>query len=311
MLNARSKRLYCRLLAAAIALASAFVSAGAGAQDSPQARAAEEFKQGAAAFGIGDYLRAGEAFERAYTLAPHPDALWNAARAFHRLGERARAANLYARYLREAAPGAADRDAATRALAELGPTLGRLDVFARDVSDITIDAAKLEGTSVYVNPGTHEVRGHAGARVVTKNANVDAGGVVSVALMDEAPPPPPPTVTPIATARPIDAVNAPLARKPLSPWFVAVGGGLTAVGAGLTIAFGVDTLNQKSVYDAAPTPANLNLGYPKMVRTNVALAITGGLAALTAGTAFFFVDWSPKRASVGAGPSGVAVRGTF
>src|SRR5262249_30884250 len=68
--------------------------------------AARKFGDATRAFDAGDYRRAGEGFEAAYQLAPHEDPLWNGARAWHLAGDLARAANLYARYLREAPPNA-------------------------------------------------------------------------------------------------------------------------------------------------------------------------------------------------------------
>ena len=90
---------------AAIACIAALASAPLGVRgDEPTAddkrAAAHAFDDGEKAFAAGDYLRAAELFEEANKKAPHYANVWNAARAYHKLGELARAATLYGRYLR-------------------------------------------------------------------------------------------------------------------------------------------------------------------------------------------------------------------
>ncbi len=101
--------------------------------------------------------------------------LWNAARAWDRAGEIARAANRYERYLREAPAGARDRDSALQAVSRLGAKLGRIEVVGPGTIDIAVDERPLDGDRVYVTPGAHVVRGRADARLVTKTVTVAAG----------------------------------------------------------------------------------------------------------------------------------------
>lgn len=54
---------------------------------------------------------------------------------------------------------------------------------------------------------------------------------------------------------------------------------------------GLDTVEQKKVYEADKTQANLDEGKAKQSRTNVLLITTGGLAVATAVMAVWFVDW--------------------
>src|SRR5690349_6099727 len=147
--------------------------------------AAKAFNDGEKAFAAGDFEHAGEAFDAAYKLAPHIDPLWNAAQAWHRAGEDAKAANRYAKYLRDAPPDAADRNNASLALQELGKRLGRVDLYAPNVKDTTIDGAPIDGPTVYTNPGTHVISGKSGDHDITRKITVDAGGVVSAELVDE------------------------------------------------------------------------------------------------------------------------------
>ena len=86
-------------------------------------------------------------------------------------------------------------------------------------------------------------------------------------------------------------------RTGLSPVVVAVAGGITAVTAGFLVWSGVDTLNQRSTFDAAPTQANLDTGKSDQLRTNVLLGVTLGLAVVTGVVAIFFVDWKSHHGS--------------
>jgi hypothetical protein len=99
---------------------------------------------------------------------------------------------------------------------------------------------------------------------------------------------------------------------------VYIGAGATVAAAGVATWCGIQTLDQKSNYDKTKSQADLNLGKQLELDTNVALAVTGGLAVLTAVTAVFFVDWhstghaeDPPKAQVGFGPGSVMVRGSF
>src|SRR5579883_1186046 len=123
-----------RVLAAALSLATPIVAQVAaercaGAQTAATAtaedrrQAARDFAEGDRAFKDGDFRHAAESYERAYQRVPHYSALWNAARSWDHAGEPSRAANLYARYLREAPPRARDRNSAQRLLRALSNRL--------------------------------------------------------------------------------------------------------------------------------------------------------------------------------------------
>ncbi|WP_438025658.1 hypothetical protein [Sorangium sp. So ce233] len=292
--------------------------------------AARAFEEGERAFRAGDFAGAAAAFEAAYRAAPHASPLWNAARSWHRAGEIRRAANLYARYLREAPPDAPDRDAAGAALGQIAPRLGRLDVYAPGARDVRVDDAPAEGASVYVNPGSHVVAGEIDGQVLRRTEVIGAGEVRSVALVPAAPrelgpatpaPLPPPAAGAPAARRAAPRTPAPPpARRPLSPAAVIVGAAVTALGAGLTVASGLDTLAARDAFDAAPTEENLAVGRRKQRRTNVLLGASIGLGALTGAAAIWLVDWgtpaaasSPARRALAlsVGPARLTLGGVF
>ncbi len=273
--------------------------------DSDRARAHEAYEQGKAAFEARDYLRAAKLFLDAYRLAPRHDPLWNAARALDLGGEPARAANLYSRYLDEAPPEAKDRDRATAARKELAARLGRLEVQARGVTDVRLDGAPLEGTSVYVAPGEHVVVGRAGEAEVRARPTVAAGEAAGVVLEPPAAAPPQVAAT----------VPPPRGARVLPRGVVWIGAGVTAVLAGVTVASGVDTLAAKRRYDAAPSGGLLDDGRAKETRTNALFWSSLAAGALTGVAAIWLVDWSagasPARVRARLGPTAATLEGTF
>jgi hypothetical protein len=289
-------------------------------------QAAREFADGDRAFKEGDYRQAAEAYERAYQRVPHHSALWNAARSWHRAGELAKAANLYARYLREAPPGARDRNNAQKALNELSNKLARLEIHATDVADVKLDGAPLALSSVFVTPGEHVLEGRTHEdRVVRQAQTVETGDVVSVALV-----PPAVAVAPspsvVATApqqQPRAGGAAPSTRRGWSPIVVYFEGAVTLALAGITVWSGIDTLQQKDAFDRSPTPDNLDVGRQKQTRTNLLIGASAAAGAVTALTALLLVDWhggdvdrkegpGPEpRVGLGAGLGTLSVQGAF
>lgn len=306
-------------LASALVLLLALLLAGrAAAEPTPEARkaAARHFAEAERAYAAEDWTQAANAFEAAYKAAPHPDPLWNAARAWQRAGEHARAANLYARYLREAPGNAHDRSNATKALAQLAQKLGRVEIHAAaGIEDVKVDAKPVEGESVFVVPGTHVVSGREGARSVEQTVNVAAGAVISVALAEPSPPSPAPTAvaSPPTTAQPSPVGDAPPPKptRGIAPVLVYVGVALTVVAGGVTVWSGLDTAAARRDWDRAPTQQKLDAGRTKMTRTNVLLGTTVGLGVLTAVTAIFVVDWRAGDTKVTFGPTGASFEGTF
>lgn len=261
--------------------------------------AAARFAEGEKAFGGGDFVAAGRAFDEAHAEGPHHSPTWNAAVAWHKAGELARAANRYRRYLREAPPAAPDRAKATAALLELGPKLGRIDVVAPLATRVTVDGLPLEDGALWVYAGTHVIEGALGDKPLRATASVAAGQTISVTLLD-APPAAPPAPARAAPAPELDP-RSPAPRKPLPPWVVGVGSALTAGLAVGTLVSGVDTLDARAAYDLDPTRERFDDGRARQLRTNVLLGVTLGTAALTAGLALFATEWRakvPARAAV-------------
>ncbi len=285
--------------------------------------AAREFAEGEKAFKAGDYRHAASLFESAYRLAPHPNPLWNAARAWQKAGDGPRAATLYARYLSEAPDDAPGRPSATTALADLSSKLTRVEISAQNVADVRVDNVPADGLVLYVEPGAHTFSARSDAGQVERSAQAAAGSTLTITL---APPAPSSTSTPTSTPTPTSTSTPTSTTAPghgWSPWIVVAGGGLTLVGAVATIVSGIDTANFKSNHydpdyarhDAQAVGQDLASGLDRERRTNILLGATVGVGVLTGVMALFFVDWHGSAAGpsvgVGAGPASLQVRGRF
>lgn len=312
----------------ALVVAASLVTLAGPARGAPSERdrktAQASFQEAQKAFKAGDFRHAAEKFEEAYQRAPHHAPLWNAGRAWHRAGELPRAANIYAKYLREAPPKAPDRNRAIVALKEVQAKLGRIDVHATDVSEVTVDGAPFEGAGVYVIPGAHVVEGRTTLdprEPVRVPQSVAAGETVSVALVPPKPPPPgaqpaAPVVATVqgpATAQPLPAATS---SSGISPVFFVVGTALTLAAGGVTVWSGLDVNSKKESYvGGEQTDEKWNAGMSAQLRTNVLLGVTGGLAVLTAVTGLLLVDWKgnsgKERVVAKLGPGGLALEGSF
>jgi hypothetical protein len=232
--------------------------------------------------------------------------MWNAARSWQKAGEPVRAANDYAHYLDIAPSKAMDRDSATSALNELTTKLGRVEVQKAGASNVRFDGAASEAAVVYVAPGEHVAEAESTAGPVRKVFSVDAGGSVSVTLTPSPKPDP---------VRPIDDNVGPkpdVAHKPLKPWVVYVGSGLTVAAAGVATWQGLDTISKKDAFQSAPTQSKLDDARGAELRTNLAIGGAVGFALITGALAVFLVDWQgTTNTQVGVGPTGAVVHGEF
>jgi hypothetical protein len=263
--------------------------------------AARKFEEGTRAFDAGDFRRAGEAFETAYQLTPHEDPLWNAARAWHRAGETARAANLYARYLRTAPSTARDRANATTALSQLATKLARIEVhLSAGLEGARVDGSLVEAETIYVVPGTHVVRARSAQGDVESQQTVSAGEAVSVVLSPPAAPAPRERATlpppPPAEERPHPESKGP--RRGWSPIVVIVEGFVTVALGGLTLWSGLETMSTLHTFETTPSREGLESGRSQQTRTNVLLGTAIGAAAITGVTALWLTDWGTADRAV-------------
>ena len=267
------------LVVAVVVTAMAMAGAGSARADAQQT-AANAFRAGEKAFAAGQLERGAELFEEAYAALPHPSALLNAAVARNRAGQRARAAKLYARLLRDA-PASDEANEAQIALATLTLRLGRLRIrAASDVEARAVDGVPLDGDEiVWLDPGTHGIDGAKGGVAFQKRVEVPAGVVTTVTLAAPASPAPAP-----------EAATPPRHAHGLPPVFVLAAGGAVLIAGGLTLWSGLDVAAQRRVYDRTGSDEDFAAGQQKQTRTNVLLGVTVGLAVIT-GAAAVFTDF--------------------
>jgi tetratricopeptide (TPR) repeat protein len=314
-------RVACFVAALALSLASPMLASAddAGARPKPtkqeQAAAGKRFREGERLYARHDYRAAAVAFEEAYELAPHPDALLNAADARRKAGDLRLAAELCQRVLRDFPDGKAASDARQR-LGDLTPKLGRIELNIKgDEKDLTIDDRPATPGEVFVDPGDHVVFATFDGERVERRVSVVAGARVTVLL--EAPP-----KKAAEQPKPKEApAPPPDAPKPLHMAAFFVGLGLTAVSGGLLIWSGVDTNAARGDFEKNPTRAGYEEGLDKELRTNVLIGVTAGLGVATGLIGIFATDWSGGAAAAGVetnaalrldvGPGSVAVQGAF
>lgn len=189
-----------KLLAALLALGLALLATAplpAHAQDEEAARARAAFDRGTRRFTARRYEQALDAFQEAYSLAPHPAVLFNIASCYDKLDRATEAVNTYQRYLRERGDDVEPsrrRDVST-ALARLGREVALLHIVPPEPdAPVTLDGQPIEvgEDPLAVSPGTYVIASIAAdGREAREEIAAVAGETAEVALSYPAPPPEP------------------------------------------------------------------------------------------------------------------------
>ncbi len=268
---------------------------------SAKKEAAQKFRAAEKAFKRHDYEAAAQGFEAAYEIAPHPAALFNAATAHQKAGRLSRAANLCARYLRDAPDTDPRRDKANALIGELTPKLGRVKIQASGASEVALDGTRPDLEITYVDPGDHVVTGSFGDKGAKREISVVAGSLVRVVLEPPRPDKGSGLVEegsdgdPDLDARDARRDDAAEKNKPLSPTWFYVGTGATILLGGITVWSGLDTNKARDAFDQNPTPDGLDSGRSKQTRTNVLLGATAVAAVATGTIGVFFTNWKSEK----------------
>ena len=312
----------CPSLAAALLaalLGSSVLAVGARDACADVAAAARAFSDGQAAQLEGDYDRAAQSFELAFSITPSKEALRSAVRARQHVKQLARAATLAELLLAQYAADPASARLAQDVIAEAKPKLGRMAItcsasctVAVGGRAISVKAAELH--VVYVTPGTQALElTFEGGQAVTRELVVGAGDDVKVPIERpavEAPPTAPagPPETAPEPPHPVTSPTPEVAREPhgLSP-LVAISGAVVTVGLAATgVWSGLDTNHAHDAYVADPTPRGWSDGRSKQLRTNVLFAGAAATGIATALVAVFWTRWHGEETSpplVGIAPS--------
>ncbi len=277
--------------------------------------AAHEHDLGYRAYLAKLYGEAATHFENAFFAAPNPAELRYAIRARHDAAELARAATLAAIGQRKFAADASMSKLADDVIAEARSSVYEVRILSEAECSVAVDerivaVEKVKTFRFFVTSGKHELR-VSWSDDRTKTVAIDAKPGASQTLELEppaaAPSPPQPNVPvapplPIVTVPPLVPPPAPAAPppspKPLGPAPFVVAAALTAVGIGLTVWSGIDAETnpgQNAVKNDCiglfEGCAKYQQGLSAQRRTNILLAATGGVAAVTAVVGVFFTRW--------------------
>lgn len=266
-----------------------------------------------------DYGRAAAQFETAYRLVPNASALERAMQAHLRASHVLRATSLALRLV-GAHPEHEARAAADEVLRENAPSLVRVELDCEPCI-LAIDGRVRSFHDVMVEPDTdHAVtieRGEATRSMVVRGAPGEHLRLSPPAPDDgvQREDEPPPILRVVPEPAPAEGPLAQGTRMPLEPWVFGVGVGLTVVSAAILIWSGVDTLAGVDDFNRMPTRRAFEEGEAKEARTNVLIAVTSALGALSV-LAAFLTDWDgaePPAAGVWLEPdsAGAWLRGRF
>jgi hypothetical protein len=261
--------------------------------------AAQEHDLGYRAYVAKQFDEAATHFENAFFAAPNPAELRGAIRARREGGQHARAATLAAIGQRKFGADAALGKLADETIAEARPKVFEVHVTSPDECNVAVDAKvvtaeKARDYRFFVDPGKHQLQvGWSEQRSTKVDIDARAGGNQALNLQ---PPPPPPRPPPVVAGEPVHT-------KPLGPAFFLVGAGLTAVGAGVTIWSGVDTVSHPGTSAVKADCVGQGTSCPEYQqgvdaqrRTNILIAATSGVGAVTLIVGAFLTQWSHPQA---------------
>jgi hypothetical protein len=307
-----------------IALALALLAGTAGADVTAAARA---FSEGQAAQLAGDYERAAQHYELAYSIVPSKEALRSAVRARMLASQLPRAATLAEVLLASYGGDPPSVKLANEVLAEARSKLARVGLKCAAGCTIAVDAravtlAPAPKHAFYLASGKHSIEvTFEGNLSVSRDIDAQPGVEIDLTIEKpapkvEPPPPPPPhqdqPPPPPPHQEQLPPPPPPPATRRELPMVIPIAGGATTlVLAGLTTWAGVATWNEHDKYVANPTDAVYNQGRTLQLRTNVLLTSTIAVGVGTALVCLLYRREVPVAAQVDANGGSVAIGWKF
>jgi hypothetical protein len=281
----------------------------------PAAEARRQYNLGTQAYAAHRFVEAAGSFEAAASYKAHAVTLFTAGLAWEQAGQPERAADDFARALDVPGLTGEQLAQAKEKLANLEKKLGVATITAPDGWRVRLDAFTEVPVPANVHgaPGLHTLFVRApGKEPFKRDLKLDLAAPVLLRLPEAETPPAeqPKVTTPAVTPEP-HAVSGDGGSLRKSIGLVAIGVGAAGVGAGVVL--GLQALDAKDAYDAAPARATFDHASALQTWTNVAF-IAGG-AFLVGGVVLFVWPSSGEKTapSVKAGltPGGLSMRGTF
>lgn len=282
-----------------LALAACVLAAPLGysvpARAEPSAVAKERFDEAAKAFAERRYADAGEAYERAAAISPHPAPYVNAAEAWALDGNYVRAARACDQALKLPLGPALQKSIEER-LARLERSVATLEVDGAASLAIRIDGGSEIGppARIRLSPGKHLIAvldpDKAAGR--TEEVYLAPGDHRHLVLATARPGTPP---APLVSAPTTEPAAAPPSRRgpPLGTWIAL---GTAVVAGGGAVAFGFLTASAEDDFDAKPTNDAADTFERNRLVTNVLVGVTA-TALLAAGAFWLFAPRSSTAAS--------------
>jgi hypothetical protein len=275
--------------------------------------AAHEHDLGYRAFVDKRYEEAATHFENAFFVAPNPAELRSAIRARREAGDLARAATLAAIGERKFPADEITTKLADEVIVQARRSVHEVRVACEEMCSVAVDEKvvtneRLKDFQFFVSPGAHEVlvswSDDRSERVPIQAAPGESQTLTFRPAPVPVPVPvPPPTPTPARLPAP-ELAPRPGSTKPFGPAVCLTGAALAAVGVGLTVWSGIDTLNnpgrdavRRDCVGLGSSCREYQTGLSAQLRTNVLLAATGGMAVVSAAVGVFFTQWSRAELS--------------
>ncbi len=302
------------LVAAATTLAFALPVVAVAQPAGDTAEAGQRFSAGVALYNEADYAAALVEFKRAYAIAPNFVVLYNIGQTHFQLQDYAAAYTVLTQFLREAPGGAAHHAEVTATVEQLKGRVGKIDVSTTEPgAEVTIDEVVVGKTPlpapVLVSIGRRKVTVTApGMQPQTRTIDVAAGDTIrqEVALVA------PVSVRALAGPKPERSSR----EKLIAPAWITTG--VLAAGA---ITFGALAWRASSSLDdlRATYPVTVEALEDQADKLKLYSTLADGLviATVAVGVTALALTFagrkgdSKERTSVGIGPRGVMIGGSF
>jgi hypothetical protein len=266
--------------------------------------AARAFGDGQAAQLDGDFDRAAQSFELAYSIAPSKEALRSAVRARQLAGQLARSATLAEVLLAQYAGDAASVKLANEVTAEARLKLGRITIACTGRCTLAVGGRAM---SIAAAP-THVIYVPAGRQAIEvtfddkRSTSRDVTAVTGEDVKVQLEPPPVKKADSVVSVKLEDPKPKPKQERSakrasgLSPIFTYVGVIATVglVGAGTWS--GLDTNKARDAYEANPTHDAFVKGQSKQLRTNILFGSAAGVGVATLAIAVLWTRWDSREA---------------
>jgi hypothetical protein len=287
-----------------------------------RARAREAYDRATRAYDKGDYATAAREYADADAIAPTSASLEAALEAAMRADDPARGQELVARAETRTIDKATENTVAA-ARARFANRAARVIVECATAATcvVAIDGVAQDARApVFVKVGAHTIVLQRDEERIERLVDVKAPSLAFPPRPEATSSPPPATLSPPPSAPAEPATAAAEPTHGISPVFFYVGLGLTAAAGTAGVAFAIDTITQHQAYVdhhctdgtgvASECASRSNNGKDAQLRTNVAFAVTGGLAVGSAALGLFAVRWQKDEktaVALGVSPGGVAL----